>query len=68
MSDKEKVYTVNVIGVNQDWTCGWGKEKKCINYDIRKNGLCCKCVLFYCIYITSINYTVIVILKENMYM
>lgn len=34
MFDKEKVYIVNVIGVNEDWICGWGKEKRCINYDI----------------------------------
>lgn len=23
---KEKVISVYVTGINQDWTCGWGKE------------------------------------------
>lgn len=51
---KEKVYSVNVTGINQDWTCGWGKEKRYMWYIIKKNGVYCKCVLFGCVYILHV--------------
>lgn len=70
---KEKVYSVYVTGINQDWTCGWGKEKRCINCVIswRKTvyivNVFCLAVYIYYMY-KLYSYTVIVILKENMYM